>query len=103
MSVIREIVSGGWRVRLDVSKQVLSVEVPEIMHWGQTSSPDEVLSPTLPYLAGAPVPAAALLFKAKQCDDGLYAAVELAAQHGAGHFAGKTWLLRSLAEALAAE
>jgi hypothetical protein len=49
-----------------------------------------------------PVSAAALLQKAKQFDDGLFAAVELAAQQGAGRFAGKATLLRSLAATLAA-
>jgi hypothetical protein len=46
------------------------------------------------------VSAATLLLKAKQFDDGLYAAVELAAQRGAGRFAGKATLLRSLAATL---
>jgi len=39
--------------------------------------------------------------KAKQFDDGLYAAIELAAQHGAGSFAGKKALLDAVAHALA--
>jgi hypothetical protein len=34
-------------------------------------------------------------------DDRLYAAMELAAQHGAGRFTGKATLLRSLAATLA--
>jgi hypothetical protein len=55
----------------------------------------------LPPDAG-PVSAATLLLKAKQFDDGLYAAVELAVQQGAGRFAGKSGLLRSLADTLAA-
>jgi len=41
-----------------------------------------------------------LMAKAKQFDDGLYAAVELAAQEGAGDFAGKKVLLGKLLEAL---
>jgi hypothetical protein len=42
------------------------------------------------------VSAALLATKAKQVDDGLYAAVELAAQRGAGSFAGKLALLHGL-------
>lgn len=45
--------------------------------------------------------AAALLQKAKQFDDGLYAAVEIAAEIGAGDFLGKSEWLRRLANALA--
>ncbi len=40
--------------------------------------------------------------KAKQFDDGLYAAVEIAAEQGAGRFTGKASLLRNVAGALAA-
>src|SRR5262249_54745118 len=46
------------------------------------------------------VSAAVLTQKSKQFDDGLYAAVELAAQNGAGNFAGKTKLLGTLLNAL---
>jgi hypothetical protein len=46
--------------------------------------------------------AATLLLKAKQFDDGVYAAAEIAAQRGAGRFAGKATLLRSLAVTLTA-
>ena len=41
--------------------------------------------------------------KAKQFDDGLYAATELAAQNGAGRYPGKVFLLRTLARNLAEE
>jgi hypothetical protein len=44
--------------------------------------------------------AAALAQKAKQFDDGLYAAVELASQNGAGKFRGKAALLKDLVAAL---
>ena len=40
--------------------------------------------------------------KAKQFDDGLYAAVELAAQQGSGTFAGKAPMLRAVAARLGA-
>jgi hypothetical protein len=42
------------------------------------------------------VSGAMLALKAKQVDDGLYAAVELAAQHGVGPFAGKRALLEAV-------
>lgn len=49
------------------------------------------------------VSAAQLMQKAKQFDDGLYAAVELAAQDGLGDFAGKSALLSTLTAALSKE
>jgi hypothetical protein len=62
-------------------------------------------SPISPTLAGAGrgefLPAALLAQKAKQFDDGLYAAVDLAAQEGAGEYAGKAFLIRELARQLA--
>ncbi|HEX3654418.1 MAG TPA: hypothetical protein VHV55_01355, partial [Pirellulales bacterium] len=57
-------------------------------------------SKLVPTLAGIRksdmVPAAMLVQKAKAFDDGLYAAVELAAQEGAGTFAGKRSMLSAL-------
>ncbi|HEX4149990.1 MAG TPA: hypothetical protein VHY20_13420, partial [Pirellulales bacterium] len=50
--------------------------------------------------AGELVSASALAQKAKQFDDGLYAAVELAAEQGAGSLPGKAPLLEHLAQAL---
>lgn len=49
------------------------------------------------------IPAAALIQKAKQFDDGLYAAVELAALHGCGARPGKTRWLGELRAALDAD
>ncbi len=91
MSVIREIESDGWRIRLDTSRQVLHLEIPE--------SIDLPLLPQAPLDASGPVSAGTLLLKAKHFDDGLYAAVEVAAQNGAGRFPAKASLLRSLAPA----
>lgn len=61
-----------------------------------------------PILSAAPLPgpdsmvsAAILAQKAKRFDDGLMAAVELAAQRGAGRFAGKTAMLAALSAQLA--
>ncbi len=97
MTVTREVRENGWCATLDLGKQVLHVE----------AAADEdalrALLPNLPHSPREPTSAAALLLKAKRFDDGLYAAVDLAAQHGAGGFAGKARLLRSLADALLAE
>jgi hypothetical protein len=91
MSITREVHADGWCVRFDLSRQVLRLEVPEApeehRHGGRPPSP--LLSPVLPFSAVGPVSAAVLLLKAKQFDDGLHAAVEMAAQRGAGHFAGR--------------
>ena len=58
------------------------------------------MSPTLAATGGF-VSASVLAQKAKQFDDGLYAAVEEAAQNGAGRFAGESGcLLARLARAL---
>ena len=78
--------------------QVLRLEIPEfVVVGGRREGDGEDLMPTLPTADAGPVSAAALLLKAKHFDDGLYAAVELAAQDGAGRFPGKSSLLRSLA------
>jgi hypothetical protein len=95
----REVHADGWCVRLDLGPQVLRIEVPEVASGWSRCDP---LLPAPPAAEAGPVSAATLLLEAKQFDDGLYAAVELAAQHGAGRFAGKASLLRSLAAALPA-
>ena len=59
------------------------------------------MRPTLA-AGGGFVSASVLAQKAKQFDDGLYAAVELAAQNGAGRYPGKSDLLVRLARAMAA-
>lgn len=105
MTPSREVHADGWCVRLDLGRQVLRLEVPEAVtdwHDGRRQSAGPPLLPTLPLTTEGPLSAATLLLKAKQFDDRLHAAVELAAQHGAGRFAGKAVLLRSLAATLAA-
>ena len=83
-------------------RQVLRLSVPEDRSFGHEEGKEE--APVAPTLAGLGsdtfVSASVLAQKAKQFDDGLYAAVELAAQQGAGRFPGKAALLRSLAKAL---
>jgi hypothetical protein len=102
MPPIRECSAQGWRVRLDLSRQVLELEVPE-SEQGFRRGKDEAipLQPTLPAATAGFISAGALLQKAKQFDDGLYAAAELAAQQGAGRFAGKWTLLPAVAAATA--
>jgi hypothetical protein len=100
MEVIREVHADDWCVRLDLSGQVLRLEIPEIIA-SYKDEPAPPLLPCLPRNENEPVSAATLLLKAKQFDDGLYAAVEMAAQHGLGRFPGKASLLRSLASTLA--
>lgn len=103
MSVGREIRAEGWCVRLDLSRQVLGMEVPEFEYrWGDGEEEGSTLMPMPPAGDTEPVSAAVLLLKAKQFDDGLYAAVDLAAQRGVGQFAGKESLLRSLSQSLSA-
>jgi hypothetical protein len=104
MPTTREVHADGWLVRLDLSGQVLRLEVPEfVTAWHPREKDGEPLMPTLPAADAGPVSAATLLLKAKQFDDGLYAAVDLAAQKGLDRFTGKASLLRSLAAALTAE
>jgi hypothetical protein len=91
-----------YRIELDRSAQVLGIELPEDHGFGRfRKAADPELSPSIPEGHGF-VSASALAEKAKQLDDGLYAAVDRAAQAGLGRFPGKTALLRALASQLAA-
>ncbi len=84
--------SAGHRYRLHREEQVLALSVPE-----DEDAFGVPLRPCLPkteyreFVSGS-----VLVQKAKQFDDGLYAAVELAAQRGAGGFLGKHSLLSGL-------
>ncbi len=98
----REFDVHGYHVRVDLSKQVIAVDVPQDRGFARDhGSRDE--APISPTLVSGPefVSASVLAQKAKQFDDGLYAAVELAAQNGAGAFAGKFSMLSALARAIA--
>lgn len=101
---VRQIDDQGYRVVLDLSTQVLSVRIPPDVDYRAAGTGQSTPSPTLAAakLDGF-VSASALAQKAKQFDDGLYAAIELAAERGAGPFAGKTAMLDSLCRALAAQ
>jgi len=98
---MRSITQDGFRVQLDLSDQVLRLSVPEDRDWSLDNSRGKVEAAIMPTLAEFDadrfVSASMLAQKAKQFDDGLYAAVELAAQRGAGNFAGKASLFRSIA------
>ncbi|MCZ2342468.1 MAG: hypothetical protein LC104_11845 [Bacteroidales bacterium] len=95
-AVLREVRYEGGVLRLDLCPQVLSVEAAE--HWSDPA--EEPLAPTPPADPGGFVSAATLLFKAKQVDDGLLAAVELAARQGVGRLPGRDPWLRSVLQRL---
>lgn len=101
---VREISEQGYRIQLDLSSQVLRLEVPEDKGWthGPEAAQEEAaIAPTLAGIANERfISASVLAQKAKQFDDGLYAAAELAAQQGAGTFAGKASLLSSIIHSL---
>jgi len=92
----------GFRVELDLASQMLALEAPPDDESDERRAGEAVLAATLGQLdLEGPVSAAVLAQKAKIFDDGLYAAVEVAAQEGAGSHAGKATLLASLSRALA--
>ena len=97
---VRTITQDGFRVQLDLSNQVLRLSMPEDWGWSPDDSRGKAEAAIMPTLAELDsvrfVSASVLAQKAKQFDDGLYAAVELAAQRGVGNFAGKASLLRSI-------
>src|SRR3954453_6130879 len=99
----REFDAEGVRVRVDVTPQVIAIDVPEDISYAEraeTKRVDVPLMPTIPVTGGERMVSGSLLAqKAKQFDDGLYAAVDLAAQRGAGRYRGKTELLTRLARA----
>src|SRR5437867_2829472 len=86
---VREIEREGYRVRLDLSQQILQLSVPEdFVRQLEDGTREETIHPTLRgvrggfagFVSGSVsgfIPAGVLVQKAKQFDDGLYAAVEL--------------------------
>jgi len=91
MSVLREIHANGWRVQLDLAGQVLHLEVPEFVidlrglrrQVGHCCRRHPPIHPT-------PVSAGTLLLKAKQFDDGLFAAAEIARPTGSRPVLGQS-------------
>jgi len=104
----RTVVTDGFSVELDLSSQVLAVEAPIDTGYyfdyreenpGPAAAP---LKATLDWTNMTEFLSASVLAqKGKIFDDGLYAAVEIAAQNGIGQHAGKASLLSSLARTLA--
>jgi hypothetical protein len=100
----RTVTVDGFKVELDLSSQVLAVEAPIDLdyHLERGGSAEAPVSATLgPFDSTVLVSASVLAQKAKMFDDGLYAAVELAAQKGTGRHAGKAALLAALGRELA--
>ncbi len=105
--VRRQVEVGGLKVLYDLSTLVLQLELPEDVRFEgdgwqvRTPKPERVedaaIFPRLPVEQLGFVSAAVLAQKAKQFDDGLYAAVELAVQAGPQ---GKGALLQRLRERL---
>lgn len=97
---MKDLVVREHRVRIDLGPQILSVECPEDVT-GDPAQAEPPLSKTIgPLRSGRFVSASVLAQKAKLFDDGLFAAVELAAQGGQGKCAGKARLLEKVAQRL---
>jgi len=93
--------SGEYRAHLDCSEQVLGIDLSVREGWSGEGGEAELLA-TFPAAKGSMIVSASQLAqKAKIFDDGLYAAVDLAAQQGLGSLLGKKALLRRLLARLA--
>jgi len=103
-SAVRVVHDQGLEIHLDLSTQVLGLDIKEDVGFGDEES--RVESPVYSTIASIPrksadFTSASILFaKAKQFDDGLYAAVEYLCQDGTDNFTGKRRMLRLLAHAL---
>ena len=76
-AVTRDVIEGRCHVQLDLTPQVLWLQIPDETTWLEGEEP---LAPTSKQLSEGFISASMLAVKAKIFDDGLYAAVELAAQ-----------------------
>jgi hypothetical protein len=102
-TAVRKVRSGDLLISLDLSKQTLGLEIQEDTGWGgERKSVEADLYPTLKDVPHGTdfVSASVLAAKAKQFDDGLYAAVELLCQQGTKDFVGKREILRQVLENL---
>ena len=109
-SLASERKSGDYRIKVDLSGQVLTMDIPKMVRHG--GGGEDRLYPTPGDLhptneGGAPdggrvdfVSASILSAKAKQFDDGLYAAAEIAMQEGLPGVLGKKMFLSALLGAL---
>ncbi len=99
--------AGEYHVTLDLSRQVLRLSVPEDRSYEYPLAPPP--TPLLPSFSATGLdasefaPAAALAFKAKQFDDGLYASVDMATDAEVGRFPAKKAFLLKLLQALASD
>ena len=96
----------NYEITLDISQQKLNLDVPEDRGYGSGEGSFE--APLYPSFSEANprsafTPAAALALKAKQFDDGLYAAVEMAADAGLDRFPGRKGFLLNLLKGLSAD
>ncbi len=94
--VTRELRVGDLRAEVDLSPQVLKLTaspLPEVYERPPSAFPGA---------GGTFLPASVLITKAKQFDDGLLAAVDLAAQTGLGNVQGRRDFLRDLENRLTA-
>jgi hypothetical protein len=100
---VREFACDGYVVQVDESNQTLELDVVDDDLVSQQTNRLTPRFASLPKRKSSErfVSASMLAFKAKQFDDGLYAAVEVAAQQGAGKYLGKISLLRELTQVLA--
>ena len=93
----------SYTLTLDLSGQVLRLDIPKDLEFGlEKRSQPAPLHRSFSELKGLQdfISAAALAYKAKQFDDGLMAAVELAANSGAGTFPAKRDLLDKMTKDL---
>lgn len=69
--VTRDLRGHGWHVQLDLTRQVLSLTIPEETTWEEG---EEELAPTCDGLSDGFISASMLAVRAKLFDDGLFAA-----------------------------
>jgi hypothetical protein len=104
ISFIREVEELGYKATFDTSHQFLNIDVEgvedalQLPLFKNAASVQDVHAGEKPFVS-----ASMLAAKSKQFDDGLCAAVELAAESGCGRMVGKNWLLKQLAEHLQTE
>jgi hypothetical protein len=89
----------GYRVEINPSGQVLGLSLPEETTWSEDELGEPELSPTPATEAGF-ISGAMLAHKAKEFDDGLYAAAEVGLQSGWKHLIDKRGLLYRLMRVL---
>jgi hypothetical protein len=98
---VREFAYDGYVVQVDESQQTLKLHAEDDLVWLRTALNPKIASLQKRIYSEKFISASMLAYKAKQFDDGLYAAVDLAAQHGAGKYPGKVSLLTELTRVLA--